>query len=331
MQSKFIAEILHLQLEGKCTVEFFDSIITNETPFNEVIDMHFIGAFGPMAISQVEHSGILVYLIIQDDSILGTPEAKENFLKYVSSFRLAVKSFELFLWLIKDSSVFVIKTMGVAAQSKDQAGHGLTTFSSMFSNSSGEFCPTVFTKEEINRCFDIATKVFEICPTFKTEFSSRVIDYEVDDNRIEKSLKFVKAARGAEFLRAKLTMYMCALECLFSGQGGGELMFKISLRTAYYIGKDRSDRVFISDAIVDAYEIRSKYLHGGEPKPKKKSKNVLIELSKHIDAIVRKALTKVILEDSDKFLTDKFTGEEKDRREKEFEKFLKDLTYPENI
>ena len=57
---------------------------------------------------------------------------------------------------------------------------------------------------------------------------------------------------------------MITLENLFLKGTNQELSYKISMRMAYVLGKDKDDRKKIFDFIKDAYNLRSKIVHGEE-------------------------------------------------------------------
>ncbi|MFA5351732.1 MAG: hypothetical protein WC304_00445 [Candidatus Gracilibacteria bacterium] len=60
----------------------------------------------------------------------------------------------------------------------------------------------------------------------------------------------------------RLIEFIVALESLFN-DGGGEITYKIALRSAYFIGQNSVERKFIYEMIRDAYKHRSYILHGG--------------------------------------------------------------------
>lgn len=55
---------------------------------------------------------------------------------------------------------------------------------------------------------------------------------------------------------------MITLEDLFLKGTNQELSYRISMRMAYVLGKDKEDRKNIFDFIKDAYNLRSKIVHG---------------------------------------------------------------------
>ncbi|MBP6731952.1 MAG: hypothetical protein KA149_07835, partial [Chitinophagales bacterium] len=96
-----------------------------------------------------------------------------------------------------------------------------------------------------------------------------------------------------------------------------------------YIRANKEERLEIFNNVQDAYDIRSKYLHGGEPNNKMKKKEFQVNLSIYIDNLLRRVLTKVILEDSAIFLPapNHATPDEKGEKSKAFDKFLKELIF----
>lgn len=119
-------------------------------------------------------------------------------------------------------------------------------------------------------------------------------------NRIDRAIIFMGEARQSELLYKKISMYIVVLECLFTTENE-EVTHKVSERTAYYIATDPENRRAVYSTLKQAYDIRSKYVHG-----KKISLNneKLADLSVKIDDIVRQVLGKIINKDYDIFTRD---------------------------
>jgi len=93
-----------------------------------------------------------------------------------------------------------------------------------------------------------------------------------------------------------------ALEALFLKGGElSELSYRLSLRTAHFIGKDRKDREKIFKLIKDGYSLRSKIVHGLRKKIETKD----IDFTFEVENCIRECLKKYL------GLIKKFTSEDR--------------------
>ncbi|VTP91788.1 HEPN domain-containing protein [Sphingobacterium daejeonense] len=129
------------------------------------------------------------------------------------------------------------------------------------------------------------------------EFQSGVDPYKIE-NRIEKAMSFLSSARSTPHLPQKITHYMAILECLFSTDGN-EIIHKVSERTAFYLEGTTTERIAIYMAVKNAYNIRYKFVHGDKPP---KTHEQLCVIATEVDAIIRRVLKKLILNDHITFL-----------------------------
>jgi len=85
--------------------------------------------------------------------------------------------------------------------------------------------------------------------------------------RSGRALQYVDAARKSASLPFKIAHYCSALETLFTTEST-ELAHKLSERVAFFLGKRGYDRRAVFSMIKNAYNIRSKLVHGDTLKPK---------------------------------------------------------------
>ncbi|MFT3908050.1 MAG: HEPN domain-containing protein [Ferruginibacter sp.] len=119
------------------------------------------------------------------------------------------------------------------------------------------------------------------------------IDYK-NTNRVQRAMHFLNMARSTNILPAKIALYMCVYECLFSGTDKVEIIHQIAERTALYLGSYIDSRFSIYDLIKEGYGVRSSYYHG---KRIKENRDKLLEISKRIDALTRALFSKVFFDD----------------------------------
>ena len=155
-------------------------------------------------------------------------------------------------------------------------------------------------------CFVNEEKVEDVSP-FPIEdihnplhsFYNSQIDYYVY-SRLERAIMFLQSARTQERLLSRISAYFSVLECLFSTEKT-DITYKISQRIALYVGNDYEERIYLKKLISDAYNVRSRYVHGNAISKKDQkgefSNNNLMRLSREIDNLLRIILTKIIIND----------------------------------
>lgn len=235
-----------------------------------------------------------------------------------------------YLWFAKDHSASTTLSIGFLSKN-DKPIIGLHNARAT-SMADGSRTDVAFSREDFIIATKIIQRVSEIYPIKSIE--NVVTQVELDEenitksrtvktfddhthyfefNRIQRAMSLLSILRSVSFLPYKLSMYIPILESLFS-PSDGELSFRVSQRVAFYIGDDKEEVKMIFDQVKRAYDIRSKFLHG-QFFPKKTTKLNFKDESKSMDNILRRVLKKVILSDSDIFLST------------DIEKELNDLVY----
>lgn len=223
-----------------------------------------------------------------------------------------------YFWFSKDNSVSVdyiySRTVPATNPSMNLLSNNYLTFYTCECNQ----IESVFSEMEIIYAHKIHTLCKNICPTYQdvsllhkttegdlTNPTKSFINAEIKYhslNRLEKALLFLSSARMESHLLSKIAGYCSLLECLFSIDKS-DITYKISQRIALYIGNDYQERIYIKGLIVEAYNIRSRYIHGNaisknDLKPKGDfHESNLIRVSKEIDNTVRVILTKIVYGD----------------------------------
>lgn len=301
MDFKIVFSIRHLLFEGIDKIETPIFTITNDPSVKEeVLDEQFLLAAGQKARRSFLNN-TFAYCIPangQDESQSNTGLNRE-----LVSCAQNMETFLLFLWLVKDNSISLEESYGYSTEKSIIA---YWTSHNIFSTSSGNFEDISFSDPEINEVVDLLLKYARISPQEPEELSS--FDFSSADpnqapqlkpgvrrdkmeNRIQRAFSFLSTARSTPHLPQKITHYMSILESLFSTDAN-EVLHKVSERTAYFIGADKSDRLEIFRTVKKAYDTRSKFVHG------QKVKNTfdnLAPLCAKIDNIVRAVLKKIVL------------------------------------
>ena len=111
---------------------------------------------------------------------------------------------------------------------------------------------------------------------------------------------FLTLARSNSFLPLKISFYIAILETLFTTDNN-EVTHKVSERISFYLS-DKLNKLNTFKIVKECYGIRSKFVHG-QKLDRKYDNDALKEKSSELDDIIRILLNKVILEESDMFLS----------------------------
>lgn len=215
------------------------------------------------------------------------------------------------LWFVKDNSVNLIN-LHAYPEDENIERHQRTS-DRYFSNSLGQYEETNWSEDEILDAMQFVPILYELQKKYdennpkweninfemgiRTSGKNELI-FKITD-RILKAYMFLTLARTTDFFPQKLCFYVAVFETLFASDGN-EIAFKLSLQAAKYLGGE-SDVIQKNFTIIKtAYNIRSRFIHGGFI-AKKDSKEKLLSLSMDMDYLTRQLFRKVILNDIDTF------------------------------
>jgi len=217
-----------------------------------------------------------------------------------------LQSFQLALWFVKDNSVNI---NNIYLNDNDLYTQSLAK-SILFSLADGRYINIEFTEEELLEAKKWADKILVI-RTVKSN-GEKELNYEngtpynnethtpyENMNRFSRAIRFIIMARSTSFLPMKIACYISVLESLFDVDF--ELSHQVSERAAKLIGGDLDVKLANYNLVKEAYNVRSKYVHGSTIKKKKKlgEGNDSGELSSRLDNLVRTLMVKVITEHAD--------------------------------
>jgi hypothetical protein len=317
MEARYITNLVGLKPSNFNEFSLEIGKIYNPRTFDllHIMGLDFIKSFGMQGLNEIQNNNCIAYhsLTLNDNETTNQISIVNEFKDFANSILM----FTDFLWLVKDNAVYFRTIYSNTKDIDNSVKTAIYYSTAIYSRSDSSFNDIDFTENELIHAVTLMNKFCQLCPDYKKSHSEF---YYRGTNRIEKSFAFIRTARKIQLLHAKIAMYMSALECLFSTDSG-ELLFKVSTRTAFYVGVDKEDRKYIQSNISDAYDIRSKYLHGGELKRNKlKNAEYQISLAIKIDEILRKVIRKAIAQDSDTFAP-------KEKESEKFDLFLKDLIF----
>lgn len=91
-----------------------------------------------------------------------------------------------------------------------------------------------------------------------------VLEKYATANRQQKAMGFIHMARGQELLPYKIAMYVAAMECLFSTRSDSDATEQIATRIAVMLDSyTKFAGMEIYDGVKKAYNVRSRFIHGG--------------------------------------------------------------------
>ena len=203
------------------------------------------------------------------------------------------------LWFLKDGNSFVNRAF---IQRLDD---GLVNESfHAYSNFDSQDTCDVTTYDVINNSYhEILNKILAIWTFPKSSvdllvknganatsrrFSINYVQYS--HSRILRALIFLMNIRNDGMIIGKISSTMVLYECLFTANES-QIGKTIRRRLSAFIGGNKRERGHIKNLLLQAYQIRSRYLHGDIIQSEH---DVSIDISKQLDTLTRKVLTKII-------------------------------------
>lgn len=196
-------------------------------------------------------------------------------------------------WLIKDSSIrFEIGHFKYTDDIKLSIHSNFTN--SLFTNHLGEKTNTAFNLEELTKA--IVFNKFLLDLHYSSENDS--LSTHASANRFKRAFYFVDLARRSFDIGTKVSIFCSALECLFS-VAQSELKHRLSETIANFLEDDFTAKKEIYSKVKQLYDLRSSVTHGAGIKKKLINNDLekLKNLALNCDNIVRRCLTKLILQD----------------------------------
>lgn len=210
-----------------------------------------------------------------------------------------IQLFQIASWIVKDNNIN-FDCLFLYLEDKKQTFRNRRNIWN--TNSEGVYSNTLFNEDELNDAvnweYTLLPYLLESYdesnnynvfvggnnePTYRTANPHLVVE-----NRFSRCLDFIRVARSESFLPVKIASYIGALESLFDI--AGELSHQVSERTAKLLSGDITTRVKNYNIVKEAYDIRSKYVHGSLLSKKHRSSDKLKEVSRNLDEILRQLI-----------------------------------------
>jgi len=219
--------------------------------------------------------------------------------------------FFMALWVAKDNAVNC--EMGFLEH--DVPGQGLTHASNfiaaLFSNARGGKDEVEFRLTEIRQARQYFSDFFlpvmfglQVGSGSALEITMKTRPAVVSAkgvHRLPRFLYFLSAARSADDLGVKVSLYMTCLEIMFSTEPT-ELTHRLSERVAFFLRRDPAERLAVYRSLRRAYDIRSKVVHGSVMSEQKQKG--LPDVAREIDALLRELVLKVIVDQASRQVFD---------------------------
>jgi len=327
MKARILFDISHLKLEGTGEAIVNAGVVTlsNIDKKREVFFTNeFKKYFGTHAI-RYNPGSVFAYTDFEvsdldDDFDAAVRLRMEDAIKVPVQL---IETFLTFLWLVKDNSIGLWSTIGIAP-SKNIAimlHNGIS-----FYDCEGRKSNAVYSEEELKRAGMFTKRYEQICPEYIPETAESILDeFELDQfgvpfrtfiqtqkrlinynqqNCIQRAFHFLILARRQNVLVYKIAYYMAVFECLFTTDAR-EITTKMAQRAAFYIGNSADECKQIARLISDSYDVRSRFLHGQRfAKSNDYSESKLMPKSVELDSLLRKILCQIIEHDHELFIED---------------------------
>lgn len=216
-------------------------------------------------------------------------------LEFLDELLKTAQAFCSYLWFEKDSSVSMdTGFLYIKDEKSNSFGIASNVRTIQFLNSECKRRSTLFTDKEISNVLEFVRNRFDLEYLDKnTEETIQILNDKKQTNRIMRFTYMLQACRSQPDFPSRIGLYCTLLETLLS-TSNTELTHKLSERTAKLLGGDIEERLEIYNAIIDAYSIRSSFVHG-DIIEKRKLKDIGVQrnISKTLDDYLRKIIIKI--------------------------------------
>ncbi|EOP59357.1 MULTISPECIES: HEPN domain-containing protein [Bacillus cereus group] len=255
--------------------------------FKKYFDNRFFrGEIGEIEYRELENS-VYMYAVGKIEDLKGNLTHESSYHNCLDFLLRKAQYFANCLWLTKDNTVHV--RTGYLHLYDDNFPLNQAVISCSLNlvptTASCEFYETSFSTEEIEKT--LLYYSHNPVENWDKEESLQMPSKNPltkDKERIDRARYFLLIARGATSLPIKIMYYCSILECLLTSDNSG-LSHKVSERFAYYVGDNLAERKKYFKLAKNAYDIRSKTVHG---QPIKKTKEEMQKIAIEIDAAIRK-------------------------------------------
>lgn len=301
-----IAPLHNCELKESFIKNSFISISNEFNNLEKSVNKTFFDYLSKLDLQLIKSNPFIVLKsedVINDKSIL------------IQNFENHIYQFENNLWLLEDTACHVKKIFIYIEYEKIDNNGNNRYFQELlptnnYKNSKYDFNSfTILDNDKLKKMDEITTLKSEI--TKKRDFKNHITvrkkaniteyinsgsllfnPYNSRD-KISKSFNFIHNARASSILPERITNYISFFECLFS-DSAPEISHRVSERVALYLANEFDERIMIYNKLKEAYDIRSKFIHGDDLNKKNDNASSLKEISCLLDNYARIILNKIL-------------------------------------
>ena len=193
-------------------------------------------------------SNIYAYKVISNKKLIIVNDELQQFIDFINLFC------SFCLWFVKDNNTYIneVYFAWAAVSSK---------YSNSYSYKVDNSSVTTFTYEDIENAVSIMQTIFNIEKIKYILPSTPPLHQDDKNNIIYKSIYLISIIRSSFDLSMKISN-SCMLFELFFSADSSEIVHKLSERIAFFLTNNAEQRIKIYKCVKDAYNIRSKLMHG---------------------------------------------------------------------
>jgi Apea-like HEPN len=266
-------------------------ITNNRAVISSLLSSEYVRIIGEMEVASLLGGKPVIYSVqdIPDDT---TP------LQLLVSKLYEVQSFLLTTWLFLDNSIntelgfLLYSGKGGATASSNFIAH-------LYSDSRGRDVVTEITRDELRQMRTLHRSAIGM-PDHP--FSLPTSQLTSAHPRLPRALYLINAARGEPDLAMRVASYCTAFETLFA-TSQSELAHQLAERIACFLHKDATERLSIYRKLKNAYNLRSKVVHGATVRANKLDD--VADTSEFCDATLRAIIYRLLTEEATRSMFEK--------------------------
>jgi Apea-like HEPN len=238
----------------------------------------------------------------------------------VQAFQARLISFINFLWLVKDSDVY-IRNLYFVTPKRLKFANSLNYFTSC----RGEAAPVTFNRDEIKQAItllnnyrDTVKKQKLLNPEEVKRTSGLPSSFIANKSRVARTLITLQVVRESKDLALKIAHYCSCFEILFlTKTEDGGITHLLAERMAFFLASSSQERIAVYEDVREAYRIRCGIFHGKFLTPKRQEK--LERISSRCDEFLRETIRRIL---TSREFADHFAD-----KDEAFDNYFRDLIF----
>ncbi len=290
MKLFFVAALFKIEVAGNLGrgIRLWrDVFLTNDSRYvDSLLTEQFRAAVGQIECQALRDAGAVIYSIYEEEGELAPGP---NAVAHVNAMLGVMNVFLTCFWLVRDNNVNTELGFLEYPYKSPRANVSSNSWASYFSDARATFGVSSFTADEIRQVRDYF-HLFNV-DDVGAAISQRDSKTTSDTGRLDRVFYFLQAARSANDLGIRISLYITCFEAILSTDNL-ELSHKLSERVAVFLGGDAARKIETYRMMKAAYSVRSKVVHGDRLSAKLVSD--LPSLSVSCDVALRQVLVAVL-------------------------------------